>query len=61
MNVCGLLCGIIPWAATSGMTRDGLANAMSELNGGMEVASEEISTMMQDATVSRCVSSYVSS
>lgn len=40
---------------TSGLTREGLANAMSKLNGDMKVSPEELDTMMQDAAVDECV------
>ena len=40
---------------TSGLTREGLANAMSKLNGDMKVSPEELDTIMQDAAVDECV------
>ena len=39
----------------SGLTREGLANAMSKLNGDMKVSPEELDLMMQDAIVDECV------
>ena len=43
-----------------GLTRESLANAMSELNGGMKVTGEEIDAMMQHATTQEYVSCLLS-
>ena len=42
------------------LTREGLANAMSDLNGGMTVTGEEIDAMMQHATAHEYVSCSLS-